>query len=175
MSQPLTLTLGHSPDPDDAFMFYGLAKGLIPTPGLRLAGPMQFNGARTVTSARTYLPEVCVETGPGRPPGGAGVLTPKTSKRCPWTALADVTVRAPIASSRPRAHPVALDEPTEGPFDDPVTGEDLEALGRVGAFDDLDLRLRAASAHRVGELRAGVAAVKFSPWLRAGSSGIFRA
>src|SRR4029079_8290745 len=27
------LTLGHSPDPDDAFMFYGLAKGLIPTPG----------------------------------------------------------------------------------------------------------------------------------------------
>jgi 1,4-dihydroxy-6-naphthoate synthase len=32
MSQ-ITLTLGHSPDPDDAFMFYGLAKGLIPTPG----------------------------------------------------------------------------------------------------------------------------------------------
>jgi len=31
MSQ--TLTLGHSPDPDDAFMFYGLAKGLIPTDG----------------------------------------------------------------------------------------------------------------------------------------------
>src|SRR5438093_835047 len=25
------LTLGHSPDPDDAFMFYALAKGLIPT------------------------------------------------------------------------------------------------------------------------------------------------
>jgi 1,4-dihydroxy-6-naphthoate synthase len=25
-----TLTLGHSPDPDDAFMFYGLAKELIP-------------------------------------------------------------------------------------------------------------------------------------------------
>ena len=25
-----TLTLGHSPDPDDAFMFYGLAKGLLP-------------------------------------------------------------------------------------------------------------------------------------------------
>ncbi|SVD11499.1 uncharacterized protein METZ01_LOCUS364353, partial [marine metagenome] len=23
------LTLGHSPDPDDAFMFYGLAKGLV--------------------------------------------------------------------------------------------------------------------------------------------------
>ena len=32
MSQT-TLTLGHSPDPDDAFMFYGLARGLIPTPG----------------------------------------------------------------------------------------------------------------------------------------------
>src|SRR5436190_15773174 len=30
---PRALTLGHSPDPDDAFMFYGLAKGLIPTHG----------------------------------------------------------------------------------------------------------------------------------------------
>jgi 1,4-dihydroxy-6-naphthoate synthase len=28
-----TLTLGHSPDPDDAFMFYGLAKELIPARG----------------------------------------------------------------------------------------------------------------------------------------------
>lgn len=27
------LTLGHSPDPDDAFMFYGLAKDLIPSHG----------------------------------------------------------------------------------------------------------------------------------------------
>jgi 1,4-dihydroxy-6-naphthoate synthase len=31
---PRSLTLGHSPDPDDAFMFYALAKGLIPTDGL---------------------------------------------------------------------------------------------------------------------------------------------
>ena len=29
-----TLTLGHSPDPDDAFMFYGLAKDLVPAHGL---------------------------------------------------------------------------------------------------------------------------------------------
>src|SRR4029077_11992082 len=28
------LTLGHSPDPDDSFMFYALAKELIPTEGL---------------------------------------------------------------------------------------------------------------------------------------------
>src|SRR5258708_7842495 len=27
----ITLTLGHSPDPDDAFMFYALARDLIPT------------------------------------------------------------------------------------------------------------------------------------------------
>src|SRR5436305_15146638 len=27
------LTLGHSPDPDDAFMFYGLARNLVPTEG----------------------------------------------------------------------------------------------------------------------------------------------
>ena len=36
-----TLTLGHSPDPDDAFMFYGLAKELIPTPGLRFEHILQ--------------------------------------------------------------------------------------------------------------------------------------
>ena len=29
MTQPQTLLLGHSPDPDDAFMFYGLAAGLV--------------------------------------------------------------------------------------------------------------------------------------------------
>jgi len=36
-----TLTLGHSPDPDDAFMFYGLAKGLIPTPGFAFEHVLQ--------------------------------------------------------------------------------------------------------------------------------------
>src|SRR5438045_8967256 len=35
------LTLGHSPDPDDAFMFYGLAKGLIPTAGYRFEHVLQ--------------------------------------------------------------------------------------------------------------------------------------
>lgn len=30
--QPRHLTLGHSPDPDDAFMFYGLAKGYVRAP-----------------------------------------------------------------------------------------------------------------------------------------------
>lgn len=35
------LTLGHSPDPDDAFMFYGLAKGLIPTQGLEFKHILQ--------------------------------------------------------------------------------------------------------------------------------------
>src|SRR5213594_765393 len=36
-----TLTLGHSPDPDDAFMFYALAKGLIPTRGFRFEHILQ--------------------------------------------------------------------------------------------------------------------------------------
>jgi 1,4-dihydroxy-6-naphthoate synthase len=36
-----TLTLGHSPDPDDAFMFYGLAKGLIPTPDFQFEHILQ--------------------------------------------------------------------------------------------------------------------------------------
>src|SRR6266542_4218641 len=35
------LTLGHSPDPDDAFMFYGLAKELIPTRGFRFEHVLQ--------------------------------------------------------------------------------------------------------------------------------------
>ena len=35
------LTLGHSPDPDDAFMFYGLAKDLIPTGGFKFAHILQ--------------------------------------------------------------------------------------------------------------------------------------
>src|SRR6516225_11087641 len=36
-----TLTLGHSPDPDDAFMFYALAKDLIPTKGFRFEHILQ--------------------------------------------------------------------------------------------------------------------------------------
>ena len=36
-----TLTLGHSPDPDDAFMFYGLARELIPTGDYRFEHVLQ--------------------------------------------------------------------------------------------------------------------------------------
>ena len=36
-----TLTLGHSPDPDDAFMFYALARGLIPTGGFKFEHILQ--------------------------------------------------------------------------------------------------------------------------------------
>src|SRR5215216_4260314 len=36
-----TLTLGHSPDPDDAFMFYALARELIPTNGFRFQHILQ--------------------------------------------------------------------------------------------------------------------------------------
>jgi 1,4-dihydroxy-6-naphthoate synthase len=35
------LTLGHSPDPDDAFMFYGLAKNLIPSGGFEFEHILQ--------------------------------------------------------------------------------------------------------------------------------------
>jgi len=40
MTQRL-LTLGHSPDPDDAFMFYALARELIPTGGFRFEHILQ--------------------------------------------------------------------------------------------------------------------------------------
>jgi 1,4-dihydroxy-6-naphthoate synthase len=36
-----TITLGHSPDPDDAFMFYALAKELIPVFGFRFQHVLQ--------------------------------------------------------------------------------------------------------------------------------------
>ncbi|MGH7941392.1 MAG: MqnA/MqnD/SBP family protein [Limisphaerales bacterium] len=39
--QRTTLTLGHSPDPDDAFMFYGLARHLIPTQGFEFQHILQ--------------------------------------------------------------------------------------------------------------------------------------
>src|ERR1700679_2220301 len=39
--QQTTLTLGHSPDPDDAFMFYGLAKDLIPAGGFQFQHILQ--------------------------------------------------------------------------------------------------------------------------------------
>jgi 1,4-dihydroxy-6-naphthoate synthase len=39
--QARKITLGHSPDPDDAFMFYALAQGLIPTPGFRFEHILQ--------------------------------------------------------------------------------------------------------------------------------------
>jgi len=39
--QQRTLTLGHSPDPDDAFMFYALAKELIPTHGFHFKHVLQ--------------------------------------------------------------------------------------------------------------------------------------
>src|SRR5437899_970252 len=38
MSQtPLAIRFGHSPDPDDAFMYYPLARGLVDTEGLACA------------------------------------------------------------------------------------------------------------------------------------------
>lgn len=41
MTAQTTLTLGHSPDPDDAFMFYALAKDLIPTHGFHFQHILQ--------------------------------------------------------------------------------------------------------------------------------------
>ncbi len=36
MSQPEQIRIGHSPDSDDAFMFYAIANGLIPTDGFEI-------------------------------------------------------------------------------------------------------------------------------------------
>lgn len=36
-----TITVGHSPDPDDAFMFYGLSSGRVRLPGIRIEHVLQ--------------------------------------------------------------------------------------------------------------------------------------
>jgi 1,4-dihydroxy-6-naphthoate synthase len=41
LSKPGSITLGHSPDPDDAFMFYALAKEKIPTHGFHFSHILQ--------------------------------------------------------------------------------------------------------------------------------------
>jgi len=41
MSTPVTFTLGHSPDPDDAFMFYAMAEGKIDTHGYKFQHILQ--------------------------------------------------------------------------------------------------------------------------------------
>lgn len=41
MSNPESFTLGHSPDPDDAFMFYAMAEGKIDTHGYRFKHILQ--------------------------------------------------------------------------------------------------------------------------------------
>jgi 1,4-dihydroxy-6-naphthoate synthase len=41
LAATIPLTLGHSPDPDDAFMFYGLAQGLVPTGRYRFTHILQ--------------------------------------------------------------------------------------------------------------------------------------
>ena len=34
-----TLTFAHSPDPDDAYMFYGFAEGAVKIPGYEITHP----------------------------------------------------------------------------------------------------------------------------------------
>ena len=36
LSHPRTIQIGHSPDPDDAFMFHGLASGKVPANDYRI-------------------------------------------------------------------------------------------------------------------------------------------
>src|SRR6266550_4113187 len=50
-----TLTPGHSPDPDDAFMFYALAKELIPTHGFRFQHILQDIQTLNVRATRGEL------------------------------------------------------------------------------------------------------------------------
>jgi len=61
MTEPTKVTLAHSPDSDDAFMFYALAEGLVDTEGLTFEHML-----RDIETAEPV--------GQGRPPGRDGAL-----------------------------------------------------------------------------------------------------
>jgi len=50
-----TITVGHSPDPDDAFMFYGLASGNVRIPGIRIEHVLQDIQTLNERSTRSEL------------------------------------------------------------------------------------------------------------------------
>lgn len=50
-----TITVGHSPDPDDAFMFYGLASGHVKLPGIRIAHQLEDIQSLNVRAMRGEL------------------------------------------------------------------------------------------------------------------------
>ena len=56
--------------------------------------------------------------------------------------------------------PPATTEPRKGSFDDPTSGQNLEALGRVGALDDLGDDVRQSLFLRLAKLRSLIAAVR---------------
>ena len=57
------------------------------------------------------------------------------------------------------AEAAAAAEPSQGTFDDPTSGDHLEAMGLVRPLDDLDRKLRQDAHQRPPELRPLVAAV----------------
>ena len=61
----------------------------------------------------------------------------------------------------------AAAQPCESPFDDPSARQNLEALRRVGAFDDFD-RPFAHALQRLAQFRTGIAAIgedMAQPWI----------
>jgi len=56
--------------------------------------------------------------------------------------------------------PPATTKPRKGSFDDPTSGQNLEAFGRVRALDDLGDDIRQGLLLRVAKLRSLIAAVR---------------
>jgi len=62
MTSPSTIHLAHSPDSDDAFMFYALADGQIDTQGLSYVHELQ--DIETLPLSRATLTPICPTTTP---------------------------------------------------------------------------------------------------------------
>lgn len=54
------IRVGHSPDPDDAFMFYGLASGKVKLPGIRIEHMLEDIQSLNVRAMRAELPVTAI-------------------------------------------------------------------------------------------------------------------
>ena len=100
-----TLRFGHSPDADDAFMFYGLASGRVAVPGYRVDHVLddietlnrRASAAELDVTAISYV--ISERASPTTRTDRTASI--RTSERCGGTAIVPVWVKEPCARLAP--------------------------------------------------------------------------